>query len=140
MLQCVREKGVRPWIWGHIAAKDFERFEKNIGKDVLVSPYYHNHMYSDPQAPLIDTPDHVNMRDSYKKLSEAGYEILPCGANDSFTPYSFEHNVRFTKENAVWDKVAGFMISSGRSTTERNKYRYFAALEHVAEVKAKFLD
>ena len=140
MLQCVRDKGVRPWIWGHIAAKDFERFEKNIGKDVLVSPYYHNHMYSDPQAPLIDTPDHVNMRDSYKKLSEAGYEILPCGANDSFTPYSFEHNVRFTKDNAVWDKVSGFMITSGRSTTERHKYRYFAALEHVAEVKSKFLD
>ena len=140
MFKCVRDKGVRPWIWGDAPAKDFDRFEKNIAKDVLVSPYYFNHMFSDPQAPLIDAPDHVNMRDSYKKLTEAGYEILPCGSNHSHNWYSFEHNVRFSQENAVWDKVAGFMTLSGRSVTERNKYRYFAALEHVAEVKAKFLD
>ena len=71
MLQCVRDKGVRPWIWGHIAAKDFERFENNIGKDVLVSPYYVNHMYSDPQAPLIDAPDHVNMTVLQKSATAA---------------------------------------------------------------------
>ena len=140
ILQCVRDNGVRPWMWADIAAKDFESFEKNIGKDVLVSPYYFNHMYSDPQAPLIDTPDHVNMRDSYKKLTEAGYEILPCGTNHVHNGYSFEHNVRFTKENAIEEKVAGFMITSWRSTTERNKYRIFAALQHVKEVKEKFLD
>lgn len=140
MLQCVRDKGVRPWMWADIAAKDFDSFCENVGKDVLVSPYYVNHMYTDPQAPLIDTPDHVNMRDSYKKLTEAGYEILPCGTNHIFNGFSFEHNVRFAKDNAVWEKVCGFMTTSWRSVTERNKYRYFAALQHVKDVKESFLD
>ncbi len=140
MHQCVRDKGARPWMWADIAAKNFDCFKENVEKDVLVSPYYENHMYPDAQAPLIDSPDHVNMRDSYKKLTEAGYEIIPCGSNGSHNGYTFEHNVRFTKDNAVEEKVKGFMITSWRSTTERNKYRIFAALQHVKEVKEQILD
>ena len=138
MIQCLRDKGARPWMWADIAAKDFEVFEANIEKDVVVSPYYIDSLFYDPILPMSTLPSDVNMRESYKKLTVAGYEIIPCGSNCVASGYSLDHNVRFAMENAVEDKVKGFMMASGRSTNERNKYRYFAALQHVKRAKEKF--
>lgn len=138
MFDCVREKGVRPWIWADTAWSDFEGFVENVGKDVLVSPWYYAHMFSDPAAPLIDEPLHVAQRDSYKKLTEAGYDIVPSATNDLSLNYNLDHQIRFSAENAVAERVKGFLITCWRQTIERHKYRYFAALQNAGEMKKKY--
>ncbi len=136
MLQCVRDKGVRPWMWADAFWKDFENFEKNIGKDVVVSPWYFGHMFPDVSAPLPDDPYDIKKRESYRKLTEAGYDIIPAGSIDS--TFNLEHNLRFTLENAVQDKAQGLLIVTGRSTTERNKFRIFAAIQTASSAKNKW--
>lgn len=138
MFDCVREKGVRPWIWADAAWNDFEEFEKNVAKDVLVSPWYYNHMFSDPAAPLINKPLHVAQRESYKRLTEAGYDILPAGSNHIHNTYNLDHQIRFTRENAVAERSKGLLILTWRQTIERHKYRIFAALQNGGMLKKKY--
>ena len=137
MLQCVRDKGVRPWMWADTAWKDFDEFEKNIGKDVVVSPWYFGHMFPDVAAPLPDDAYDIEKRESYRKLTEAGYDIIPAGSIDA--GYNIEHNIRFTLENAVSDKVQGFFMLPRRSTRDRHKFRIFAGIQAASTAKAKFL-
>ena len=138
MFDCVKEKGVRPWIWADAAWKDFNQFVENVPKDVLVSPWYFAHMFSDPAAPLIDEPLDVAQRESYKKLTEAGYDILPAGSNHCYIPYNYEHQIRFARENAVPERIKGLLLTTWRTTTERNKYRIMAAIQYGSDLKKEF--
>ena len=75
---------------------------------------------------------------TYKKLTEAGYDILPSSTNDLSLSYNLDHQIRFSAENAVPEKIKGFLITVWRQTTERHKYRYFAALQNAGDMKKKY--
>lgn len=138
MLDCVREKGVRPWMWADPAWQDFEEFNKNVGKDVLVSPWYYSNMYGDDKIPLSNSPFDVTRRESYKKLTEAGYDILPCGSNYKYNPYNLEHQIRFSREHAVKERNKGLLVAPWKKTIESERYRLMAALQIFGNLKNKY--
>lgn len=134
---CVREKGVRPWMWADWFWSHGEEFEQNVPRDVLISPWYYNHLYPDAQAPLPADPWSTARRDSFKKLTELGYDILPCGSNDS-NGYNFEQIIKFSRENAIDEKNFGLLIAPWAATTDIAKYKLYDAVHRARYVKEKY--
>ncbi len=136
---CVRENGVRPWIWADWSWSHYDEFIENVPTDVLISPWYYNHMYPDSQAPLPNDDWSRARRDNYKKLSELGYELLPCGSNDS-NSYNFDHQMRFSLENIVPEKFKGLLITTWVMTRDINKYHIMDAIYLAYHAKKKYLN
>lgn len=134
---CVREKGSRPWIWADYFWTHEEEFAANVPKDVLVSPWYYNHMYEDVSAPMPKDPWSVARRESFEKLSKLGYDLLPTGSNHS-NSYNLEHMVRFSREHVVPERNLGLVITPWAGTTDRQKYHIMDAIHLAYYVKKQY--
>lgn len=129
----VKAKGVRPWIWYDYFITHPKEFLETVPKDTLVSPWYYGYLYGDCSAPLPDSPDQIAKRESFRKLSEAGYELAPTGSNWAGI-YNFDHIIRFSEEHIVPDKYKGLVITAwGGAPCEKNIYRTMDAI-----IKAKY--
>ena len=124
---CVREKGVRPWMWADWSWTHYEDFVQNIPKDVLISPWYYGHMYADVSAPLPDDDWSRARRDNYRKLSDEGYDQLACASNHA-NSYNIDHQFRFSAENIAPEHHMGILVAPWQGTTEINKYHHFDAI------------
>lgn len=134
---CVREKGVRPWIWADYEWSYPEEFMANVPKDVLISPWYYNHLYSDKGAPFPMDAWSVARRESFKKLSDEGYDVLPTGSNIT-NIYNLDHMVRYSAEQVAPEHNKGLVIAPWVSTIERCKYRIMDAIHLAYDVKKKY--
>lgn len=65
--------------------------------------------YGDDKIPLSNTPFDITRRESYKKLTEAGYDIMMAGSSNELS-FNFEHMIRYAQENLNPDKVKGMVV------------------------------
>ena len=127
---CVRECGSRPWMWADWSWTHYDEFIENVPKDVLISPWYYSHMYADAAAPLAKDDWSKARRDSYCKLSEEGYDLLPCGSG-CVGKYNFDHQLRFAKEHIVPNRNKGLLVAPWCYTTETEKYIILSDVVHA---------
>ncbi len=129
---CVRERGVRPWMWSDHFWKHPEEFAKHIGKDVLVSPWHYVYFYFDAPCPPPSDPHGIAVMESYTKLPELGYEIMPCFSNYTCRENT-DHTVRYCKENVPEEKLPGFLIAPWYMTTDADRYDLLEGI-HLAKI------
>lgn len=135
LCNCIREKGVRPAIGGDYCWSYPEEFIKNVSKDVLVCNWLYGSFYGDEQHPL-PTDDWSSKRlDSFKDLTEAGYDIFMYGVSNENT-HNFEHHIRYANEFLNPDKISGMYITgSWDPINEATKDYYFDAVYQAKYAK-----
>ena len=142
-LECVREKGVRPWMYCDRYVHEPEKCVKEVSKDVVVSPWYYLNLYEDTETTLPRLGDPIDVDnynafmlgkiDSYTSLPKHGYDVIPTASN-CFRDYNIDHTVRYCVEKVPYDKLMGIAIAPWCGPTiEKNKYGYFKSF---AETKA----
>lgn len=130
---CVRERNVRPWMWSDHFWKHPKEFAANIGTDVLVSPWrYLNFYFNDTTTKASTDPWEVARLESYTKLPELGYDIMPCFSNFHIIANT-EETVRFCKENVPADKMPGFLIAPWFMTVDKTKFDLLQGI-HLAKL------
>ncbi len=140
LLDCVREKGVRPVINADYAWSYPDEFEENVPKDVLLIEWYYNYLYEDAALKFSMDNWSVNRRASFKRLTEAGYDIMMAGSSNEQS-YNFEHMIRYAQENLNPDKVKGMAVSGWWGTVnEDSKYYYMDAIYKAKFAREKLLE
>ena len=150
LLDCVREKGVRPWMYCDWFVKHPEKFMEVAGKDVVVSPWYYGPLYEDTETKLPrlgDPADPDNYNEfllakiaSFTTLPEKGYDIIPVCSN-CYNPYNVEHTVRYCMEHANNDNLLGIAVAPWNgNTTEKNKFGFFSAFVAMKEAIEKYAE
>ena len=114
---CVKEKGVTPWIWADHFWYFPEEFVKRIPKDVVVSPWYYDHIFGN-DVPNIEF--RKTMRESFKKLAKAGYKVIPCGGN-VWRAKATKHLFQFIKEQNMAESVGGYLATTWYPTKKEHK-------------------
>ena len=138
LCDCIREKGVRPNIDADYYWSFPEEFLENVPRDVIVSNWFYNNLYFDAARPKLTDPRSTKRLESFKELTEAGYDLwLQGGSNES--TFNFEHNVRYATENAVLDKIVGMAITGCWSpVNDSSKYYYFDAIYQASYTRKQF--
>ncbi len=146
--ECVREKGVRPWMYVDRYAVEPEKFVELVGKDVVVSPWYYVNLYEDTETKLprlndpLD-PDNYNefllaKIDSYTSLPANGYDVIPTCSN-CYNEYNIDHTIRYCVENVPYDKLRGIAVAPWCGPTiEKNKYGFFKCFAATKEAIDKY--
>lgn len=135
---CIREKGVRPWMCCDAFVHHPEEFVRHVLKDTVVMPWYYLNYYEDPSMPLPkpnSDPEHYNefmlgKIASYTKLPENGYDIIPFLSN-VYQDFSIHHSIRYTAENVPKDKLLGFLIAP--TWTVYEPYSFLDAFEQTKD-------
>ena len=120
LLDVVRSKGVRPWIWGDGFWYQKEAFLKNIAKDVLVS----NYMYVRLHEVKILNDWHVESIGAFRTVAENGYDYLPI-----VSTCARELNARdimsYILETCPQDNLKGFIAAPWCRTSEDDVYCHY---------------
>ena len=114
--------GVRPWIWADFHSYGgAETFEKNISKEVMVSPWIYDIIRDG--NPIEKQSERV--RDMLL-LDTMGYEIIP-----TCSTWSWHLNAKdvmlFCKKNNSEGALAGFMMAPWMLTIEKKYYAHLNA-------------
>lgn len=118
---CVREKGVRPWIWADYYWSHPETFLERVEKDVLVSPWHYRTFYAITGWPLPTDEASKMYIASFKELADNGYDVVSCGSN-YYAFYNVDHVVRYARDNVVPEHNKGILIAPWLPITDRYKY------------------
>ena len=148
ILDCVREKGVRPWMYVDVFARYPEKFLENVDKDVVISPWYYLNFYEDVETklPKLNDPDDpgnyneflLAKIDSYTALPKLGYDVIPVCSN-CFNEYNIDHTIRYSIENIPDDKLMGIGVAPWcGTTTDANKYGFFKSFAATKEALDKY--
>ena len=145
---CIREKGVRPWMYVDLYANHPEEFLQHIKKDVVISPWYYEHFYEDVETKLPQPDDDPENYDnflwakikSYTELPALGYDIIPVASN-CYRDFSIDHTIRYMKEKIPQDKLIGYGLAPWNgTTTQRNKYGFFCQFEATKNAFDKYYE
>lgn len=138
LCDCIRQKGVRPNIDADYYWSFPEEFLANVPRDVIISNWFYNNLYFDAARPKLTDPWSTKRLESFKELTEAGYDLwLQGGSNES--TFNFEHNVRYATENAVLDKIVGMAITGCWSpVNDSSKNYYFDAIYQAKYTREQF--
>ena len=147
-LDCVREKGVRPWMYVDLYARYPKKFLEVVDKDTVISPWYYLNFYEDTEKtlPKLNDPDDpgnyneflLAKIDSYTSLPKLGYDVIPVCSN-CFNEYNIDHTIRYSLENIQEDKLMGIGVAPWcGATTEANKYGFFKQFAATKETLDKY--
>lgn len=137
LFNCVRQKGVRPWIWADYYWSYPDEFTKQVAKDVVLSPWYYSYLYGDVSAPMPTDQHSLACINSFRKLSELGYDVVAAGSNHANT-FNFDHLVRFTMENVNPEHDKGLLITPWVASNDKYKYSIMEAIHLAKYVKDEF--
>lgn len=143
--ECIRERGVRPWMYCDTFVHHPKEFVEKVQKDVVVSPWYYGNYYEDPSLSLPkpnSDPDHYNefilgKIASYTKLPENGYDIIPVCSNHD-RDFSIHHAIRYIAENVPKDKLLGIGIAPWYRTDETGKYVFFDSFQQAKDAIERY--
>ena len=135
LCDCVREKGVRPNMDADYYWSFPEEFLENVPRDVSLNIWMYGNLYFDEAHPRPTDPWSSKRLDSFKDLTEAGYDIFMYGASNENT-HNFEHHIRYANEFLNPDKISGMYITgSWDPINEATKDYYFDAVYQAKYAK-----
>lgn len=141
-LDCVREKGVRPWVNVDSYVLDKEKFIEHTDKDVVISIVYNGTFYedanrtlpkptNDPKNPGYDLYTRLK---SYTELPELGYDIIPTNSQ-LVKRFGVGLTVKYANENLNADKVKSILVAPPYTTVLANKYLFFHLFNHTKSAR-----
>ncbi len=126
LLDQLKPKNVRPWIWSDNIWVRPDEFAARMPKDVLQSNWYYGKEF--------DTRTEVK---AYKELEAAGFDQVPTFSNWE-DPENVYNTVRFCKANVAPERLRGFLHAPWRPTLEEVRPRHMAALDEIATARRVF--
>jgi len=123
----VEKKGARAWVWSDYVWHHPDVFFKNMPKSVLQSNWYYSSEFS-PEVGYVK---------AYLDLEEHGYDQVPTGSNWG-TAENFGKTVRFCRERIAPERLAGFLQTVWRPTTEEFRQKHLEAIDQVAQARKGF--
>ncbi len=133
LIDCVREKGVRPWVSvdPYIVSKD--KFLEYTDKDVVISPMHEGNFYAGPTPIAPNTITESGKRlFSFTDLPDLGYDVIPLFLSKS-TRVAVSQILNYVHTQVNQEKVKSMLITPDCITTQSTKYIIF---ELMAGVKA----
>ncbi|NLA85527.1 MAG: Tat pathway signal protein [Clostridiales bacterium] len=125
LVDTVEKRGVRAWIWGDRARSRSEEFIRKMPKSVLISDWYYLFLGYDEDEPQVKA-----RLDSFRFLSENGFEQVPGGSN--FTrSNNMEALTDFCLKNLSQKSFRGMFQTVWYPTIKECKYRHLDALDCV---------
>ena len=124
---CVKAHNIRPAIWYDYYHTHTKEFLENVPKDVIICPWFYSYIYGDVSAPFYTNEATLKKLNSFKELSDHGYDVLSTGSNFANT-YNFRHLIRWAKEHVAPEHNLGLVVTAWHSTNEKNKYRHLDAI------------
>ena len=138
---CVRETGATPWIWADPCFNYPEDFRQQIkAGELVLSPWMYNAIYPEHLTPIASRQAYIDYysKEPYASLNMTyveddpfivrfmkhalpcvndGYTVIPCVSTFNKCRYNELDMLRYFKENAAPERVAGFITSSWRVLT-----------------------
>ena len=104
------KRGMRPWIWSDYAWDHEEEFLRKMPRSVVQSNwYYGTHFERSKNA-------HRVLRcKMFRKLSEAGFDQIPCGSNYE-SDGNFSALVSYCDKNVAPERLKGYLMASWFAT------------------------
>lgn len=131
LCNCVREKGVRPCMGADLYWAHPKEFLENVPKDAIICPWYYLNLYFDVAHPRHTNAWGINRLECFEVLTKAGYDIM-IQPSANVNTYNVEQTIRYTRENAVPEKVFGMlMCGSWGAPSEDSKYYYLDAINQA---------
>ena len=132
-LNCIREKGVRPWVAMDPYLVDEEKFLELTDKDVVISPLYEGYFYS-KSTPITPNPATENGKrlESFEKLQNLGYEIIPTFIQKN-TRIAVSQIIRYVNNVIASDKIKAMLITPELNTTHSKKFSFCETFIGVRE-------
>lgn len=155
LCDCVRDKGVKPWIWADIAFLHPEEFKSRIKPgSIMLSPWNYRGLKPEHYTPIAgsiyeetykgtgytyveEDPLCVRYMEHSVPYSQAGYDIVPCASICFGCMYNPDDVVEYFTQNKN-EHLAGFMIAPWRSTTNENIDEIIKNIEMLKAARDKF--
>ena len=163
LLDCVRDKGATPWIWGDICLEYPDEFRKRIAKgSVLLSPWNYNALKEehytllDPETPrhakyftqepykslhfkyLEEDPFCVRFMEQAVPAARDGYGIVPCASLCFGCDYNPDDTVEYFMKNTPKEQMVGFMTAPWRATKVEYVPEFIRNMEMLKKAREKF--
>jgi len=133
----VEKHKVQAWMWSDYIWHRPEVFIRKMPRSVLQSNWYYGTAFSESEFTAKgETLEEMRVYpESFKILSQHGYDQIPCGSN-------WQYAENFTKlagfcANAIKEKktLSGFLMAPWAATTKAFRGYHIEALEKVRETK-----
>ena len=139
LVNCVRETGATPWVWGDSAIADFENFKKNVHvqDDIVLNPWWY-HAWNPEHYTRLDSqphweihiknhPDlqyfeqlHPETMEGYRQLAREGYKLVPCGSYYELNQWCFDDTIEEYNRLCKKENLLGFMTAPWAHTIVEN--------------------
>ena len=126
LLDQLKPKNVRPWIWSDNIWVRPEEFVAGMPKDVLQSNWYYGK----------DFDERVEVK-SYDKLEAAGFDQVPTFSNWE-TPENVYNTVRYCRDTIAPQHLKGFIHAPWRPTLMEVRDRHLDAIENIRGAREIF--
>ena len=163
VLECVREGGLTPVMWGGTARRIYDDFKKNISPDELVIFQTHYHSIKKEHWTRIDSEEKYRVfystREPYKYMNltyveedpyyadfrENAFKILEDGYNCLFgvscyyeNPYNTEEVVELFSKEAPKEQIKGFFTLPWLRTLPEYRAPWLKSIKDLSEAVNKY--
>ena len=122
------KRGMRPWIWSDYAWDHEEEFMRRMPRSVLQSNwYYGTHFESSKNA------HRVRRCKVFRKLSDAGFDEIPCGSNFESNE-NFGALVSYCTKTVAPERLKGFLMAPWFFTLPLQEKKLLEAMDQVGAV------
>ena len=126
------KRGMRPWIWSDYAWDHEEEFMRRMPRSVLQSNWYYGTHFESSK-----NEHRVRRCKMFRKLSDAGFDEIPCGSNYE-SDENFGALVPYCEKAIVPERLKGFLMAPWFFTVPMKEKKLLDAMDQVgAAIKVR---
>lgn len=127
------KRGMRPWIWSDYAWDHEDEFMRRMPRSVVQSNWYYGPRFEG------NTDERVKLRcEMYGRLSDAGFESIPCGSNVYGCDGNFAALVQYCGKVVAPERLKGFLMAPWVATVPYMEKKLLESVDQVgAAIKAR---
>lgn len=164
LIDCVRDTGATPFMWGCPLYRHFDEYKKHIDVDECVlSPWAYNAFRKEHWTPIESRADYVayynegeyaklgikyveedpylvNFREVTPKVVEGGYKLVPCASVFNRCDWNHMDLLEYFKDMAKDEQIVGYMSAPWgcRLPIEQKRIFFEETFRFFKEAKEKF--
>ena len=157
LVECVRDLGATPWVWGDSAIDDYVNFKKHVKPedDLVLNPWWY-HAWKPEHFSKFDSQPHWKVHsinhpeltyfeelhektiEGYRTLARDGYKLVPCGSFFEGNVWCFDDLLDEFKTLCKPENLLGFMTAPWKHTIEANTPFHEMDFEQLRLAKEKY--
>ena len=119
------KRGMRPWIWSDYAWDHEEEFLRRMPRSVLQSNWYYGTHFESSK-----NEHRVRRCKMFRKLSDAGFDEMPCGSNYE-SDENFGALVPYCEKAIAPERLKGFLMAPWFFTVPMKEKKLLDAMDQV---------